>query len=138
MRGCPSVLLLYLGLATCLDTSPSGKQGRGECWGEEPESRHQHPPSSGPGETLPPVASSPGPHSSPSKFRLLHVPKDLPVAQTGRNLRAIQETRVWSLGQEDLPKKGMAIHSSILAWRIPWTEAPGGLQSVGSQRVGHN
>ena len=46
--------------------------------------------------------------------------------------------RVQSLGQEDPLEKGMAIHSSILAWRIPWTEEPGGLQSMGSQRVGHN
>ena len=49
----------------------------------------------------------------------------------------MQETRVRSLGQEDPLEKGMATHSSILAWRIPWTEKPGGLQSVGSQRVGH-
>ena len=50
----------------------------------------------------------------------------------------MQETRVGSLGQEDTLEKGMAIHSNILAWRIPWIEEPGGLQSVGSQRVGHN
>ena len=46
-------------------------------------------------------------------------------------------TQVRSLGQEDPLEKGMAIHSSILAWRIPWTEDSGGLQSMGSQRVGH-
>ena len=45
---------------------------------------------------------------------------------------------VQSLGQEDLLEKGLAIHSSILAWRIPWTEELGGLQSMGSQRVRHN
>ena len=45
---------------------------------------------------------------------------------------------VQSLGQEDPPGKEMAAHSSILAWRIPWTEEPGGLQSTGSQRVGHD
>ena len=50
----------------------------------------------------------------------------------------MQETRVWSLGWEDPLEKEMATHSSILAWRIPWTEEPGGLQSMGSQRVGHN
>ena len=50
----------------------------------------------------------------------------------------MQETRVQFLGQKDPLEKGMAIHSSILAWRIPWTEEPGGLQSVGSQRVGHD
>ena len=50
----------------------------------------------------------------------------------------MQETQVWSLGQEDPLEKEMATHSSILAWEIPWTEEPGGLQSVVSQRVGHN
>ena len=54
------------------------------------------------------------------------------------NLPAIQETQVQSLGQEDPLEEGMATHSSILAWRIPWTEEPGGLQSIGSQRVGHD
>ena len=50
----------------------------------------------------------------------------------------MQETQVQSLGWEDLLEKGVAIHSSILAWRIPWIEQPGGLQSMGLQRVGHN
>ena len=50
----------------------------------------------------------------------------------------MQETYVQSLGQEDLLQKGMATHSSIPAWEIPWTEEPGGLQSIGSQRVGHD
>ena len=54
------------------------------------------------------------------------------------NPPAMQETQVQSLGQEDPPEKGMATHSSVLVWRIPWTEEPGGLQSVGSQRVGHD
>ena len=54
------------------------------------------------------------------------------------NPPAIQETRVRSLGQEYLPEEGMTTHSSILTWRIPWTEEPGGLQSMGSQRVGKN
>ena len=61
-----------------------------------------------------------------------------PVAQTVENLPAMQETRVRPLGREDPPGKGMAIHSSILAWRIPWREDPGRLQSAGSQRVGHS
>ena len=52
-----------------------------------------------------------------------------------KSLPTMQETGVRSLGQEDPLEKGMAAHSSILAWRIPWTEAPGGLQSMGSQRV---
>ena len=52
-------------------------------------------------------------------------------AQTVKSLPAMQETRVQSLGQEDPLEKGVATHSSILAWRIPWTEEPGGLQSTG-------
>ena len=54
-----------------------------------------------------------------------------------KDMPAVWETWVPSLGQEDLLEKGMATHSSILAWRIPWTERPGGLQSMGSKRVGH-
>ena len=54
------------------------------------------------------------------------------VAQTAKNLPAMQETQVWSLGWEDPLEKGMATRSSILAWRIPCTEEPGGLQSMGS------
>ena len=60
------------------------------------------------------------------------------VAQRIKHLPAIQETRVRSLGWEDPLEKEMATHSSILAWRIPRTEEPGGLQSTGSQRVGHD
>ena len=60
------------------------------------------------------------------------------VAQTVKNLPAMQETHVRSLGHEDPLEKGMATHSSNLAWRILWTEEPGGLQSTGSQRVGHD
>jgi len=55
-----------------------------------------------------------------------------------KNLPATRETWVQSLGQEDPLKKEMATHSSILAWRTPWTEEPGGVQSMGSQRVGHD
>ena len=54
-----------------------------------------------------------------------------------KNLHVIQETQVWSPSQEDPPEKGMVTHSSFLAWRIPWTEEPGRLQSMESQRVGH-
>ena len=57
------------------------------------------------------------------------------VAQTVKNLPAMQETKVQSLGQEDPLEKDMATHSSILAWRIPWMEEPSGLQTVGWQRV---
>ena len=60
------------------------------------------------------------------------------MAQTIENLTAMQETRVQSLGGEDPLEKEMATHSSILAWRIPWTEESGELQSVELQRVGHN
>ena len=60
------------------------------------------------------------------------------VAQIVKNLPPKQETPVQSLGQEDPLEKGMANHSSILAWRIPWTEEPGRLQSMGLQRVGHD
>ena len=60
------------------------------------------------------------------------------VAQIVKNLPAMQETWVQSLGQEDPLEMGMVTHSSILAWRISWTEESGGLQSMGLQRVGHD
>ena len=60
------------------------------------------------------------------------------VAHMVKNLPAVQETWVWSLGQEDPLEKRMATWYSILAWRIPWTEEPGRLQSMGSQRAGHD
>ena len=60
------------------------------------------------------------------------------AAQTVNKLPVMQETRVQSLGQKDSLEKGMATHSSILAWRIPWTEEPESLQSTGAQRVRHN
>ena len=55
------------------------------------------------------------------------------MSQVGKRLPAMRETRVQSLGQEDLLERQMATHSSVLAWTIPWREKPGGLQSVGSQ-----
>ena len=55
-----------------------------------------------------------------------------------KNLPAMQEMQVRSLGQEDPPEKEMATHSSSLAWRIPWTEKPGGLQSMGTQKSQHD
>ena len=61
-----------------------------------------------------------------------------PLAQTVKRLPTMRETRVRSLGQEDPLEKEMATHSSILAWKIPWTEEPGWLLSMGSQRVGHD
>ena len=60
------------------------------------------------------------------------------VAQLVKNPSVMQETQVRYLGWEDLLEKGQATHSSILAWRIPWTEEPGGLQSMGWQRVRHD
>ena len=60
------------------------------------------------------------------------------MAQMIKNLLAMQKTRVQSLGWEDHLEMGMATHSIILAWRIPWKEEPCGLQPLGSQRVGHN
>ena len=61
-----------------------------------------------------------------------------PGGSDGKESAAMQETWVRSLSQEDPLEKGMATHSSILAWRIPWTEEPDGLQSIGLQRVGQN
>ena len=60
------------------------------------------------------------------------------VAQIVKNLPAMQKTQVQSLGWEDTLEKGMATHSSILSWKISWVEEPGGLQSMGSWRVGHD
>ena len=60
------------------------------------------------------------------------------MAQTVKRPPAVRETQVQSLGWEDPLEKEMATHSSNLAWKIPWTEEPGGLQSMGSQRVGHD
>ena len=64
--------------------------------------------------------------------------KGFPGGSVVKNLPVMQETWVRSLGWEDSLEEGMATHTSILAWRIPWTEEPGRLQSMGSQRVGHN
>ena len=65
-------------------------------------------------------------------------PEGSPGSSTGRTRPAMQETLVQSLVREDPLEKEMATQSSVLAWKIPWTEEPGGLQSLGSQRVGHN
>ena len=66
------------------------------------------------------------------------IDKCISVVKMVKNLPAMQETQVRSLGRKDPLEKGVATHSSILAWTIPWTEEPGGLQSVGSQRVEHD
>ena len=68
---------------------------------------------------------------------LIHC-RELPLAQMVKRLTAIRETWIHSLGRKDPLEKEMAAHSSTLAWNIPWMEEPGGLQSLGSQRVGHD
>ena len=76
-----------------------------------------------------------------SRFLALAPPTSLvasPVAQTAKRLPTMRETQVRSLGQEDPLEKEMATHSSIHAWKVPWTEDPGGLQSMGWQTVRHN
>ena len=60
------------------------------------------------------------------------------MVESPHPMQEMKETVGLILGWEDLLKEGMATHSNILAWRIPWTEEPGGLQSMGSQRVGHD
>ena len=65
-------------------------------------------------------------------------PHESLMAQSLKHLPPVRETQVRSLGRENPLEKEMVTHSSILAWRIPWTEEPGGLQSTGSQRVGHD
>ena len=70
-------------------------------------------------------------------YRFTTIPALL-VTQIVKILSAMQETKFRSLGQEDPLEKGMATHSSILAWRVPWTEEPGGLQTMGLQRTGHS
>ena len=84
-----------------------------------------------PSASLEMESSQPPPRPPPSSCPRM-------VTHTIKNLPAMWGTWVLSLGQEDSLEKGMATHSSILAWRIPWTEALGGLQSVGSQRVEHD
>ena len=82
-----------------------------------------------------PQRSFPALHTVSSSLSLAVIS---PVAQMAKNLPTVQETWVSSLGREDPLEKGMAAHSSNLVWRIPWTEEPGGLQSMGVQRVGHD
>ena len=75
---------------------------------------------------------------SRSRFSPLHFIKAPLVAQSVKNPPAMQETWVRCLDREDPLEKGMATHSNSLAWRIPWSEEPGGLQLLGSYRVGHD
>ena len=85
-----------------------------------------------------PACSAGGPGSIPGWGRSPGGGKGYLVAQTVRNPPGVREARVPSLGREDPPEEGMVTHCSILAWRIPWTEEPGGPQSMGSQRVRHD
>ena len=75
-----------------------------------------------------------------SNYVCIYITKEGPslVVQTVKNLSTMWKTQVRSLGQQDPLEKGMATHSSILAWKTHWTEEPGGLQSMGSHRIGHN
>ena len=66
-------------------------------------------------------------------IKILSIFKTIPAGSAGKNLPTMQEILIRSLGQEDPLQEEMATHPSILAWRIPWTEEPGGLQSIGSQ-----
>ena len=85
--------------------------------------------------SVPTVSKRAGVHSCPLLTVCLGASL---VAQMVKNLPAMQETQVQSLGREDPLENEVATHSSILAWRIPWTEEPGGIQSIGSKRVGHD
>ena len=80
------------------------------------------------------------PETKEAKDNLCLMARDVTslVAQMVKRLPTIQETQVQSLGQEDLLEKEMATHSSLHTWKIPWTEEPGGLQAMGSQRVRHD
>ena len=80
-------------------------------------------------------------HLKKVTFIIFYLHQEIPwwnVAQTVKSLPTMRETQVQSLGREDPLEKEVATHSSILAWKIPWTEDPGRLQSLGSQRVGHD
>ena len=84
---------------------------------------------------------SPYPHALPAEQKFVFAHSTFPsppVAQLLKNLPVMWETWVQFLGWEDLLEKEMAIYSSILAWKIPWMEEPGRIQSMGSQRVGHD
>ena len=82
---------------------------------------------------IPGLERSPGGgHGNPLQYSWASL-----VALLVKNLPSMQETWVWSLGWKDPLEEGMAPHISVLAWRIPWTEEPGGLETRGSQRVGH-
>ena len=106
------------------DTSENEINDRRQTWDTQPEYRRKQ-----------------WDKKEPLKEPLLWRTEGFPGDSDGlkkKNLPAMRETQVRFLGQKDPLEKGMATHSSILAWRIPWIEEPGGLQSIGSQRVWHN
>ena len=84
---------------------------------------------------LPEKRKTAGPQTITAQLNETYMLQASLAAQMVQNLPAVWETRVRSLGQEDSLEKGMVTHSSILVWRIPWTEEPSGLQSMGLQRV---
>ena len=84
------------------------------------------------------ISSDAGPTNLDSIFKSRDTTLPIKVAQTAKRLSTVRETWVRALGWEDPLEKEMAIHSSTVAWKIPWTEEPGMLQSMGLQRVGHN
>ena len=86
----------------------------------------------------PPPGDLPDPGIEPTSLTSLALAGGSLVAQTVKNVHGMQETQAQSLGWEDTLEKGMATHSNILAWRIPWIEEPGSQQSMGSQKGGHN
>ena len=85
-----------------------------------------------------PSSYTPPPFHSFWIFISINLRTGFPLAQSGKTLPAVQETQFWSLDWEDSLEKQMATYSNILAWKISWTQEPGGLQSMGSQKVGHD
>ena len=77
-----------------------------------------------------------GSFQSHDSFMTFIIPANILVTQSVKNLPVVEETWVWLLGQEDPIEKDIATHSSVLAWKFPWTEEPGGLQSMGSEELG--
>ena len=112
--------------AACTDTAPESHRVGEGCWAQRSRTVSS---------TCWPQENKRLPHAEDRLLYILAWPGASLVAQMVKNLPQVQEIWVQSLGWEDPLEKGMATHSSFLAWKIPWTEEPGGLQSVGSQRV---
>ena len=113
---------VYWTLSIALKDFPGGSDGKASAY------------SAGDPGSIPGSGRSPGEgNGNPLQYSWTSL-----VAQMVKRLPIMRETWVWSLGREDLLEKEIAIHSSTLAWKIPWMEEPGKLQSMGSQRVGHD